>query len=342
MINDDIEERLREALRLHAAEAPPGASMLGAVTAESVRRGRRARLASLSAGAAVFVVVGAVLSIALRGPAGEEPPPAVGAPPPVTAVAPASAVVLVRSTVLPAVTFPFSPPSGPGYGPPLVTITAGRPTLAQRLPGADGGTATLTLYDAAPPRKAVAAPATVHGQVATLYDWSTAGAGPQRMLVWQPAPSTWLTLTEDGPVPAAGDLVAYAEAVTVGAVKAQAPFTFRSVPDGWTVDNITSGVITFCPPGVRPDGSFVDKLAVMLDDSPSVEPRPGVESVAVKVGARTGTLTTSAEAQVLHVPLDEGRSLALQLGPKAALPTDVLVAFAAGIEVTPSAQVSRG
>jgi hypothetical protein len=107
------------------------------------------------------------------------------------------------------------------------------------------------------------------------------------------------------------------------------------------VDNISPAAVTFCPPGVRPDNTFVDKIAVLLDESPGTTPKyDGARQVTL--GAKKGWLTTGPEGETLQVPADGGRSLLLQIGVKAHLPTDVLLAFAASIAVTPAAEVSRG
>ncbi|MFG2037426.1 hypothetical protein [Dactylosporangium sp. NPDC048998] len=349
MISDeDVEERLREALRLHAAEAPPGGAMLAGVAAESARRGHRGRLATLSAGAAALVAIGAAVPFALRGPDPAPAPAVVGQQP--AASAPVPVTALVPAAVPASVIFPYSPPSAAGYGTPMVMLSAGRPTLVQRLP--TGAGATLTLYDARPPAptsKASAVPATVHGQPATVYSWhwsdddpQNPDPGTQRTLVWPAAPTAWLSLTVQGE-PAPADLTGYAERLRPGALKAPAPFTFGLMPAGWTVDNISAAAVTFCPPGVGPDPTFVNKIAVQLDDSPGTEPKYSDGSAtSVQVGTRRAWLVTSSEGQVLQVPTDGGRSLLLQIGPKALLPLDVLLPFAASIGVTPAAEVSRG
>ncbi|MEV8513899.1 hypothetical protein [Dactylosporangium sp. NPDC051484] len=350
MINDEyVEDRLREALRLHAAEAPPGGTMLTGVAAESARRGRRGRLATLSAGAAALVAIGAAVPFALRAGPDAAPAPAVADQQP-AASAPVPAAALVPAAVPTSVIFPYSPPAGAGYGLPMVMLSAGRPTLVQQLP-AGAGPATLTLYDARPPvptSKATAAPATVHGQPAILYSWRWSDddplnpdSGTRNTLVWQPASTAWLSLTVQAGSRA--DLTGYAERIRPGAIEAQAPFTFGLMPAGWTVDNISAAVVTFCPPGVRPDPTFVNKIAVQLDESPGTKPKYSAGSArSVQVGTRTGWLVTSSEGQVLQVPADGGRSLLLQIGPEALLPLDALLPFAASIGVTTAAQVSHG
>ncbi|GAA2367679.1 hypothetical protein [Dactylosporangium salmoneum] len=344
MNTDDIEDRLREALRMHAAEAPPGAAMLSTVTTESARRGRRTLLTSVSTGAAVLVSLGLALPFALRS---GDPHDGVVAAPPAVAASPSAAPALVPATVPAAITFPFTPSAA--YGAPTVMLAGGHPTALQRL---KDGTAALTLLDAdpaAPTSKAVATQSKVQGRPATLYEWRYSDDDPgvpytdlQRTLVWQPTPTTWLTLRMN-PAPPESDLVAYADAVQPGALSSPSPFAFGLMPAGWTVDNISAAAVTFCPPGVEPDEAYDNKIAIMLDESPATEPPAGdVPAARVKVGERTAWLTTTSEVQFLRVPTGDGHSLLLQVAPKASLPQDELLRFAAAITVTRAAEVSRG
>jgi hypothetical protein len=322
---DDIEARLRDALREHAAEAPPGATMLSAVAEESRRRGRRSRLVTLSAGAATLLTIGAVMPFVARGPEMVAAPPV----PSVSVVASSPAGRLVPARVPGSLVFPFALPAK--YGEPRIMLDGGRLTASQELPG--GGSAELTVFDtepAAPSAKGLATK--VGGQPATLFE-------AEQVLIWQPAPGAWLTLS----VEPAADLVPYAEQVGRGGHKAQAPFTFKLMPEGWTVDNITPAAVTFCPPGVTPSADFVDKIAVMLEEAPGTEPRSSdVRADEVQVGGVRGWLVDTGEGQQLQVPVEGDRSLLVQVGGAARLPVDDLLAFAAGIAVTPAAQVSRG
>ncbi|MFI5906616.1 hypothetical protein [Dactylosporangium sp. NPDC051541] len=355
MNDEEVEDRLRDALRQFAGDAPPGATMLTTVTTESARRGRRARLATFASGAAALVAIGGALPFALPGGlAVDQQRPAAAPTPSVSRSTPAAVPwsagtepTLVRSTVPPTVVFPFSVPTGDGYGEPLVMLSAARPTAMQTLPG--GTTVYLTLYDQDPGRPAAQAqgsPAKVHGQAATLYRWSWADGSPdveqRQSLIWHPADRTWLRV-DTNPDLDPKQLTAYAEAVRPGGLKGQAPFTFDLMPAGWTVDNIQPAVVTFAPPGVQPDESYVDKIAVMLDESPGVEPKlAGPETVEVRLGELKAWLTVTDEGQFLQVPVAGDRSLLLQIGPKAVLPQDVLLRFAAGIGVTEAARVSHG
>ncbi|WP_433083330.1 hypothetical protein ACQP1P_04365 [Dactylosporangium sp. CA-052675] len=363
MNDDEVEARLRDALRQFAGDAPPGVSMLSTVTTESARRGRRVRLAALASGAAALVAIGAAVPFALRGAppavvaAPSSPAPASPAPAPSTPAAPsapasfsARPATLVAATVPPSLVFPVTPPTGDGYGTPMISLTADRLTLSQTLPTT--APVTVTAYDSPPPSPAGQArttPAEVAGRPATVYEWSRSDddrtnpdSAPRVSLVWHPSARTWLRLDADGGT-AVPLLVAYAEALKPGGATAETPFTFTLMPSGWTVDDISPAVVTFAPPGTDPDAGYLFKLVVQLDEEPGRRPKlEGPATVGVRVGDRQAWLTTTPEVQFLQIPVDGGRSLMLQVSPAAALPQDVLLRFAAGIGVTPSAQVSHG
>ncbi|GAA3276166.1 hypothetical protein Dvina_04845 [Dactylosporangium vinaceum] len=362
MNDEEVEDRLRDALRQFAGDAPPGATMLTSVTTESARRGRRSRLTTFASGAAALVAIGAALPFALRG----GPGPALEGGPQLPAAAPtaswsspavrrsatpwasAAAPALVPSTVPGAVLFPFSAPTGDGFGEPMVTLTGGRPTVVQTLPG--GEPVTMTLYDRDPGRPTATAegrPARVNGQAATAYVWS--GADPagsdgekHQSLVWHPAGQSWLRIDADQGVDPTL-LTKYADAIVPGGLKGEAPFTFKLMPSGWTVDNIGPAAVTFAPPGVQPDAGYVNKITVMLDEAPGLEPKlAGPQTVEIRDGEVTAWLTTADDGQFLQVPVAGGRSLLVQIGPKAALPQELLLRFAEGIGVTAAARVSHG
>nr|BFE63385.1 hypothetical protein GCM10020063_079110 [Dactylosporangium thailandense] len=363
MNDDEVEARLRDALRQFAGDAPPGVSMLTTVTTESARRGRRVRLAALASGAAALVAIGAAVPFALRG----APPAVVAAPSsPASPVPPSPAspvpvpsatawfsprpATLVAATVPPSLVFPVSPPTGGGYGTPMISLTADRLTLFQTLPTT--APVTVTVYDSRPPAPTARSRATqaeVAGRAATVYEWAWSDddqtnpdSSPRVSLVWQPSARTWLRLDADAGT-AVPLLIAYAEALKPGGAKAETPFTFTLMPSGWTVDDISPAVVTFAPPGTDPNAGFLFKLVVQLDEEPGLQPKlAGPSTAGVRVGERQAWLTTTPEVQFLQIPVDGGRSLMLQVSPAAALPQDVLLRFAAGIGVTPSAQVSHG
>ncbi|WP_433214690.1 hypothetical protein ACQP00_04445 [Dactylosporangium sp. CS-047395] len=350
MNDDEVEDRLRDALRQFAVAAPPGGAMLSTVTTESARRGRRTRMAARATGIVALVAIGAGLPYALRGGA-DDLSPVPAAPPGVgSSAAVADETDLVPSTVPASVTFPFAAPAGAGYGEPVVMLAAARPTLLQTLAAGEGVSVTLYSERPAPPTsKARADAAKIGGLPATVYQWSWSDddatnpdSGVRASLVWQPSGSSWLRLDADSGVPLER-LTDYAASLRPGLQKAAAPFTFKVMPAGWTVDNISGAVVTFAPPGVAPDQSFVDKIAVQLDETPGLEPKlAGPETVPVDVGGRKSWLTTTPEGQYLQIPAGDGHSVLLQIGARAVLPPDVLLLFAAGIVVNPSAQVSHG
>ncbi|WP_433056425.1 hypothetical protein [Dactylosporangium sp. CS-033363] len=350
MNDDEVEDRLRDALREFAGAAPPGGSMLSTVTTESARRGRRTRMATRAVGIAALVAIGAGLPYALRGGGGDLSPMPAAPPFVASSAAVADQPDLVPSTVPASVTFPFTAAAGKGYGEPMVMLAAARPTLLQTLKTGEGLSVTLYGERPAPPTsKARATDAKIGGLPATAYQWSWSDddaanpdTGTRASLVWQPSGSSWLRLDADAGVPLER-LTEYAASLRPGLQKAPAPFTFKVMPAGWTVDNISGAVVTFAPPGVGPDQSFVDKIAVQLDETPGLEPKlAGPETEPVLVGGRKSWLTTTADGQDLQIPAEDGRSVLLQIGAKAVLPPDVLLLFAAGIVVNPSAQVSHG
>ncbi|GAA2635146.1 hypothetical protein GCM10010399_79870 [Dactylosporangium fulvum] len=330
-MNHDVEERLRDVLQRHADDAPAGLAMLAAVETESTRR-RRRRLVVASTAAAILVA--AVPFTRAR----DATPSAVSAPP-------QTQQTLVDSTVPATVTFPFTPPTSDGYSDPTVWRAAGLPTLRQQLDGGDGAMATLTVSPTRPQlppgTTATSGPATVRGHAGTLIDWTwdDVNAGPQRSLVWQEDASTWVELRTEPRAVAPDRLLAYAEALRADPLAAPAPFTFTLMPAGYTVDNITPGVVTFCPPGVPAGHAFTDKIAVMLDAVEAGSPPSGT---AVRVGSRSGSLVKTAEATTLQVRLDNGRSLVIQSGGAATLSDADLFRFAAGITPTSAAEPGRG
>jgi hypothetical protein len=355
MNDDEVEDRLRDALREFAGAAPPGGSMLSTVTTESARRGRRTRMATRAGGIVALVAIGAGLPYALRG-GGPDLSPTPAAPPFVDlsdgaeSSGAADGPDLVASTVPASVTFPFTAAADAGYGEPTVMLAAARPTLLQTLKTGEGLSVTLYAERPAPPTsKARATPSKIGGRPATAYQWSWSDddasnpdTGARASLVWQPSGSSWLRLDADSGVPLER-LTEYAASLRPGLQKAPAPFTFTVMPARWIVDNISGATVTFAPPGVAPDQSFVDKIAVQLDETAGLEPKlAGPETVPVDVGGRKSWLTTTAEGQYLQIPAGDGHSVLLQIGARAVLPPDVLLRFAAGIVVNASAQVSHG
>ncbi|MET7395078.1 hypothetical protein ABZS66_16470 [Dactylosporangium sp. NPDC005572] len=332
----EVEERLRSALRDHAEDAPAGAAMLTTVVAESGRRRRRAVVASAAA-AVTAVLAGAAVAVPLLSPA---PALTVAAPPSTAPPAVSPPVAgLVPADAPGKVTFPLTAPPKAGYGVPSVWRAAARPYLRQTVQDADAGGVmafSATAYPARPEALGPSTPTTVRGRPATVVEWSDQ-TGVQRSLVWQEDPATWIELRTE---PAAADpdrLRAYAEALQAQPSNGPVPFTFALMPAGWSVDNVTPTSVTFCPPDVRPDQAFTDKLAVML--STTAEPA----GTAVKVGARGGWLHHQEDSTTLEVPLGDGRSLVFQLmGRATTLSDEDLVRLAAGTTPTPDAEVGKG
>ncbi len=318
----DVEHRVRDLLQRHAAEAPAGVTLLTAVRAESRRRTRRTRVL-LAAVVTVLAGAGAALPLRL-------------ATAPATVAAPAT---LTEPAGPATVTFPLSPlPDLQSAAGAEVRLAAGLPTLSHPLPGTDI-TATLTL---SPTRPAVFAAATgttpvpVRGHQGQAVEWTQDGE-PEVSLVWQESAEQWFELRAFPRVPA-DRLAGYAKSLVPTPVTAPAPFSFALVPAGYTIDNISPAAVTFCPPDVAPDQSFVGKITVML--GVTGEQSPGRR---VDVGGHPGTLTDPADGFfALQVDLGDGRLLVVQSAAPVPLPEADLIRFAAGITVTPAATPGQG
>lgn len=314
----DVERRVRDLLRRHAAEAPAGASLLTAVRTESRRRTRRTRVL-LAAVVTVLAGAGATLPLRLA-----TAPVQVAAPS--TLTAPSNPVT---------VTFPLSPPADP-LAAAEVRLAAGLPTLSQPLPGT---TATVTMSPTRPAVFAAATrttPVTVRGHPGHAVEWTEDGEA-EVSLVWQERAEQWFELRAFPRVPV-DHLAGFAKGLVPVPVTAPAPFTFALVPDGYTVDNIGPAAVTFCPPDVAPDQSFAGKITVMLGVVEDRSPGRGVD-----VGGRPGTLTDPVDGfTALQVDLGDGRLLVVQSAAPVPLPEADLIRFAAGITVTPAAIPGRG
>ncbi|MET7425330.1 hypothetical protein [Dactylosporangium sp. NPDC005555] len=309
----DVEHRVRDLLRRHAAEAPAGATLLTTVRTESRRRARRTRAV---VAAAVAVLAGIGVTVPLRLAAG----------PGTVTVAEPSALTEPSGPVT--VTFPLSPAPVDGVvAAPDVRLEAGLPTLSLPMPG--GGTATLTVRPTRPAGP-VTTPVPVRGVQGFL-------AGTADAIVWQEGPEQWFELRADPAVPA-DHLAGFAKSLVATPVTAPAPFTFAVVPAGYAVDNISPGAVTFCPPDLPFDASFVGKITVML--GVTAERSTGRP---VDVAGHPGTLTGPQDGYVvLQVDLGDGRLLVVQSAASVPLPEPDLLRFAAGITVTPAATPGRG
>jgi hypothetical protein len=312
MSSSDVEHRVRDLLQRHAAEAPTG-GLLAAVRAESRRRTRRAR--ALVAAAAL--VVGAVVGAVVLGTAPLRPTTG-----PVTVAAPAT---LVPPSAPATVTFPLTPGSAPAD----VRLDAGQPTLGLSGPVP----AVVTALPLRPVPPAGAKPVQVRG----VWGYTTQPAETEVAVVWQEGTGQWFELRAHRDLPVE-HLVALAKTLLRTPVTAPAPFTFALVPAGYPIDNISPSAVTFCPPDVAPDGSFVGKLTVML--GAAAERSPGRP---VDVAGHPGTLTEpDGGYRGLQVDLGDGRLLVIQAAEPVQLPEADLIRFAAGITVNPAATIGQG
>jgi hypothetical protein len=325
----EVEDRLRAALGRRAEQAPPGTTLLHQVQATHGRR-RRRRLAALTGGlAAVAVAISVPVVPRIIGPSGSDLAVAAAAPS-------AAGVSLVPDDPYTA-TFPLIPgPSLAALGPPAVMLVGAVPTLSYR-----NGTFTIAAPSARPFNNA-SEPAgstkhPVHGQQARLTQTSDAGVTRQT-LTWQESATQWVQITA-APALRTDTLLRYAGGLSVGPVPLTRPYTFALVPGGFTVDNVTPTVVTFCPPGVDQDARFGGKIAVMLAAPASpATPLPGHR---VDVGGRPGWLSRTGDT-LLQVPLADGDILQIQAPASDLISQADLLRFAAGIQPTAAAEVSLG
>ena len=306
MMDDDVEARLREALRLHAAESPAGATMLAAVRTITVRRKRRRHSTWAGALAVLFVLSAAAVPGMLRRPQ------------PFAAPSPIVHSVLVAGTPI-SVEFPYTL-----HGATPV-LEAGRPTLR------DNGFEVWTTSVA--PTGTSSTPLAVRKKLGAIVDTG------RPALVWSETPGQWLVVTSDSSSGGRSDLLSVAEALVDAPSAGVVPFTFAVMPDGYTTDNVDAYVVTFCPPGVTPSASFLGKIAVMLDDTST---STGTGDQVVVAGGRKAFLRAGSDAVTLSIPEGGGRSLVVQDTMAVHLSQQDLLDFAGGIDVTSDAMAGSG
>jgi len=306
MMDNDVEARLREALRLHAAESPAGATMLSAVRTIAVRRRRRRHTTWAAAVAVLFVLSAAAVPGILRRPE------------PFATPRPTVHSVLTSGTPI-TVEFPYTLPGA------TVVLAAGRPTLRDK--GFEVWTTTVAPTAVAP------TPVTVRKKAGAFVETD------RTMLYWSETPGEWLVVaTSPGN---RADLLKVATALTSAPSTGAVPFTFSLMPDGYTVDNVEASVVTFSPPGVAPSEGFLGKVAVMLDATPEATTAEPGDHVVVPDG-RKALLSRSSGAVTLSIPAGGGRTLVVQDTMAVHLSQQDLLDFAGGIEVTSSAVAGNG
>jgi hypothetical protein len=339
MMEHDVEARLREALRLHAAGSPTGATMLSAVRTVAVRRRYRRHTTWAGGIVVALVLVAAAVPGVLRGSDSEIPPSIAASHAARTGLVAAGSVDLA---------FPYrldGPNGNAGRG--AAVIAAGRPTLR------DGAFEVWT--SATEPAigavSAVRTPVSVHGRngyvvaidedrkALVLSITPTSIPGPTAGSTGsQPDPEApvagWLVVSGD----TTADLLTEAAALRLGTTRGAAGFTFSSVPANYTMDNADAYAVTFCPPGGTEDEGFAGKIAVLLDAR--FHSSPGDRMVVA--GGRRAALSSSTTSKSLTVELSDGRALIIQDLTPVPLSDSDLIEFAAGIRVTAAAQEGKG
>lgn len=339
-MNNDVEQRLREALRVHGEDAPTGTTMLESVRGEATRRSRRFRRTTMLAGVVVAVLVVAAGGYLIR-PAGHRSGPTVGfgasgpgasgapGPDPATATVPSGAVVSLARGMPLHVDFPFTLP-GSGA---VAALAAGDVTLR----GGNLGSTWVWVHNgnSAPTvgsGTVTFAPVTIRGRAGVKAAWVVGTSF--HAIYWQERPGLWVVVQGY----TADTLLATANALAPGVTRGVVPYRFDTVPAGFPVDNVTSSDVTFRPPGVPFSEGFLNAILVTV----SADRVTGVTEQPVRVGARHGWLRTDDNTVFLEFESGDGRYITIQETTAARLTTGDLVRFAAGIHINPQAQSGQG
>lgn len=332
-MDEDVERQLRRALSRNAQAAPGGAAMLAAVWRESARRRTRRRAAlgaTLAAVALVTGVLAAPLAVAHRhGP--NRVPALTAAIPTTVSFAPGAEVPSA---------FPYTPHVPLlGQATPLFTIAAAQPTLRYQSTRVSADWATVVA--SAEPWRALPAtsttrPVKVRGRQGLTAADNSVSDSPEILLRWSES-LWWLEIRAPVSTPLP-ELIAYANGMSNQPLAQPAPFTFEETPVGFTVDNLSTDMVSFCPPGVVPSADFAKKLTVLVDSAPSAPPSGRM----VRVGPRTGWLAISGGITMLRFGDSAGLQLTIQVGEGIRVAEQDLLTFAAGIRTTSAATPGNG
>jgi hypothetical protein len=355
---NDVDMLVRDTLQDRADVAPAGTGLLTLVHSRSRQLRRRRRLAAAGAGAAAVVLVVAVAPAVLNldrdgGPARTGAPAASGSPTrgagpssepgsePSAGPTPVRAVLGRPDLRLPEFPFTPKPDAVAGLGPARVMVDGGpylmHAPLTDNGPSLEAHTGT-----AEPPFPAAEAGVTVtsgqtrvRGRDATLRRVTSDGY-VERTLQWQESPGVWLWVRSSTVDPAG--LVAYAEGLRAGPMPVEAPFTFDLLPQGLTPDVVGPSVMVFRLPGQPAGGTFLGKLAILLN----AESGSDTSMWLLRVDGRPATVRQQDGERSFAMLMPDGSALVIQVPPWLVISDEDLVRLAGGITVSGTARPGQG
>jgi hypothetical protein len=355
-MSNDVDMLLKDTLRDRAQAVPAGTGLLARVHTRSrlLRRRRRAGMAGagvaavvLAAGTAPVVYglanadgpsTGVVPGAPSRSASGGQVPSPSGEPSEPT---PTLKAVLGRASVtVPA--FPFEPPAGvvPGLGPARAMVDGegvflshqsgeDKPAIDVHL-GVDPSRG-MTEQDGVTVNEATVRVRGVEGNLRTI----TKESYTTRSLSWQdPSGPMWVRAERVEP----NLMIAYADALRPGSVEVAVPFTFELLPQGLELDNVGPTDMVFRLPGQQAGGSWVDRLAILLN----ADGGDGAQNWPLRVGDRPAQIVAQDGGRSLMVLQESGNILVIQVPPNLQISDEDLLRMAAGIRVTAKAQAGRG
>jgi hypothetical protein len=158
------------------------------------------------------------------------------------------------------------------------------------------------------------------------------------VLCWQEGATQWVRIAATSGV-SPQTMTSVAEGLRPGAVPITVPFAFDLLPAGLVLDDMGETVMSFRPADrPRSPSAFDGELAVLLSDE--WEPDPALRTV--DVAGKPGWLSPEEIGQILHVRLDPGLVLSIQVPQSLQMSEADLIRLGAGIRVLPGARSGRG
>jgi hypothetical protein len=315
----DLTDALRRSLTDHATDAPGAGGLDARVYARSRRLAWRQRGLVAATVALLLAVAAPVVVHWLGVPRTDTEPPAV------------NLVKYPGPTVLP-VRVTYVPPLAAGFT-PVVTVMANRVDLGYGPTERPVLVVTVQTADpAAYPKVRVVGETIVNGVRANLVEW-----GPDVfMIAWKRTPDAWTMVwahrSSAAPTPVDEALLRpVAEGLTDGTTAGDVPFTLDLIPRGYVLGDLNGSMMRLCPAACATERNRSTDITVEMVPG-DVEPLPGRE---VAVGTRAGRLIRDVFGVGVWVPLEFGRALTVWAPNGTPLTDEELVAFAAGITVTP-------